>query len=122
MSKLMKSSDSYWCKCSAAHFWCTSNVCVSGSADSSRARHPVHGDIRQVQHQHRPRLLRAGRGNPGQVRRARGRRRPRAHRRRAAPVARPARARLLLVGGPVPRLPAPASAPFSSMPLLTHLH
>lgn len=71
-------------------------------ADSARARHPVHGDVGEGQHQHRPRVLRAGRGHPGQDVGARGGRGPRAHRRGAPAVARAARPRLLLLGGPRP--------------------
>lgn len=65
-------------------------------ADSARARHPVHGDVGEGQHQHRPRLQRAGRGHPGQDGGPRGRCRPLAHRRGAPAVARAAHARLLL--------------------------
>lgn len=66
--------------------------------DSTRARHQVHGDVGQVEHQHRPRVLGAGGGDPGQVCGARGGRGPRAHRRRAPALTRAARARLLLLG------------------------
>lgn len=84
------------------------NVWYCRGADSARARHPVHGDVGQVQHQHRARLLRAGRGHPGQDGGPGGRRRRGAHRRRAPPLARAPRTRLLLL---TPPPAAPDSAP-----------
>ena len=42
-------------------------------SDCARARHPVPGDVRQSQHQHRARLPRAGRRDPGQGARPRQR-------------------------------------------------
>lgn len=71
--------------------------------DSARAQHPVHGDVGEGEYQHRPRLLGAGGGDPRQDLGARGGRRPRAHRRGAPALACAARARLLLLGRPVPR-------------------
>lgn len=64
-------------------------------ADSARAQHPVHGDVCEGEHQHRPRVLGAGRGHPRQDGGARGGRRPRAHRRRAPPLPRAPHPRLL---------------------------
>lgn len=66
--------------------------------DSAGALHPLHGDVGEGEHQHRPRLLGAGRGHPGQDVGARGGRGPAAHRRGAPAVARAARPRLLHLG------------------------
>lgn len=66
--------------------------------DSARAQHPLHGDVSEGEHQHWPRLLGAGRGHPRQDGGPGRRCRSGAHRRRAPPLPRPARARLLHLG------------------------